>query len=38
MNQRPEMSVEMAVRMVSGKQADILMKGMVGSQHFLNVC
>jgi phosphate butyryltransferase len=30
-----EMSVEMAVRMVSSKQADILMKGMVGSSTLL---
>jgi phosphate butyryltransferase len=30
-----EMSVEMAVRMVSNKQADILMKGMVGSSTLL---
>src|SRR5674476_189401 len=30
-----EMSVEMAVRMVSSKQADILMKGMVGSSILL---
>lgn len=31
----PEKSVEMAVRMVSSKQADILMKGMIGSSTLL---
>jgi phosphate butyryltransferase len=31
----PEMSVEMAVRMVSSKQADILMKGMIGTSTLL---
>jgi phosphate butyryltransferase len=31
----PEMAVEMAVRMVSSKQADILMKGMIGSSILL---
>ena len=31
----PEKSVEMAVRMVSSKQADILMKGKIGTSTLL---
>ena len=34
----PEKSVEVAVRMVSGNEADILMKGKIGSSYSAKMC